>query len=313
MIPDNAVTPDTILRELVRYTQADPEQLGSFSHLKLADLLPVFRDKAARVLSSFEKYHPISCDVREHGKGGKDIMLGYSYTAHSQGHERYVAIRAISFEEFEKDDDLVCKVRAHIHEMEESCGLQLDRYYLLLCTDAQKHGEMIQALDQELRKERRAVVVGPPHAWSFYTMEDMVIDAVSDRLIYANDYVRRQAREQIADIEKRQLILLLSCLVHAIEEMKNFSVADEFVLHNDDVHDFEAAHKENYSPLEDMTAMEGRFFFRDADVEGFRIYQDSASAIIALYYDARVRYGYEVDEAVRYLFAFLERTTEANC
>lgn len=308
MIPDNAVTPDTILRELVRYTPVNPDQCGSFSHLKPDDLLPVFRDKAARVLSSFEKYHPISHDAWEHGKGGKDIMLGYTYTAGCQGHERYIAIRAISFEEFEKDDGLVSRVTRHIHEMGASCGPQLDHYYLLLCTDGRKHGEMIRALEQQLRKERAAVVVQPSHAWSFYTVEDTVIDAVSDRLIYADDYVRRQAREQVAGIDRRQLVLLLSCLVHAIEEMKNFSVADEFVLHNDHVHDFETAHPENYSPLEDMTAMEGQFFFRDADVEGFRIYQDSSSAIIALYYDARVRYGHEGDEAVRYLFAFLEQT-----
>ena len=39
------------------------------------------------------------------------------------------------------------------------------------------------------------------------------------------------------------------------------------------------------------TAMEGQFFFRDADVEGLRIYQDSVSAVVALYYDARFGMG----------------------
>jgi hypothetical protein len=43
-------------------------------------------------------------------------------------------------------------------------------------------------------------------------------------------------------------------------------------------------------------------------VEGLRIYQDSVSALIALYYDAKVRYGHEGDAAVQYLFTLLEQS-----
>ena len=59
---------------------------------------------------------------------------------------------------------------------------------------------------------------------------------------------------------------------------------------------------------EDVSAMEGTFFFRDADVDGFGIYQDSVSAIVAMYYDAKVRYGHTGDDAVHYLHTFLEQS-----
>jgi len=303
------VTPDSILGELVRYDQTPPDQVRSFSHLKLDDdLLPTFHHKAERVFEAFEKYRSITYEVRQSRKGGVGLIIaGYSNTTLSRDHERYVAIGLTPFDEFEKDDDLVSKIKQQVDEVKKDYGTQLDHHYLLLCTDDQKHEDRIRILRRKLREDR-TVVVEPSHAWAFYTTEDTTVDAVSDRMIYENDHVRRQALEEIADLDKRQLILLLSCLVQAIEEMKDFSVADEFVIHNDHLHDFEASHPGNYSPLEDVSAMEDRFFFRDADVEGFRIYKDSVSAIIALYYDAKVRYGHEGDSAVRYLLAFLERT-----
>ena len=307
----NIVTPDTIVGELLRYTQAERGQEQVFSHVKSEDgLLPALRDNALRVLGSFEKYEPLQYDVWEYGKREVAIVMGYSgdTSSDSPGYEHYLAMRAVSFEEFEKDDKLATRIKDEIHDARREYGCQFERYYLLLCTDGQKHRGQIEVIRKGLREEAIVSLVEPADAWSFYTIDDTTIDAASDRLIYGDDYVRRQAGEQIANIDKRQLILLLSCLVHAIEEMKNFSVADEFVIHNDHLHDFEASHRGDYSPQDDVSAMEGKFFFRDADVEGFRIYPDSVSAVIALYHDARVRYGHEGDEAVRYLFAFLERT-----
>ncbi|SEK29289.1 hypothetical protein [Nitrosovibrio tenuis] len=307
---NDPVTPATVLGELICYAQAQPEhsQSFSFSHLKLdSDLCPGFHDKAARILASFDKYRSITYDVQRPRKGGADMVMRYSSTANSAGNERYIAMGVISFDDFEKNGDLVPKIKGKIYEAKKDFGAQLDWYYLLLCTDDRKHGDKVRAIRAELRADTIVVVVEPPDAQSFYAMEETMIDAVSDKLLNSDDYVRRQAREQIAGIGKRKLILLLSCLVHAIEEMKNFSIADEFVIHNDHLHDFEATHPGNYVPLlEDVSAMEGHFFFRDADVEGLRIYQDSVSAIVALYYDAKVRYGHEGDDAVQYLFTFLK-------
>jgi hypothetical protein len=311
---EDQVTPLTILAKIVRHPPAEPGQVQSlpsfspvsFSHLQRdSDLYPAFHDKAERILASFEKYRPITYRVEQ--EPDADIMMRYSSPTILQGKERYIGIGITSFDEFEKDDDLVSKIKTRIQRAGRGHGEKLDRYFLLLCTDDRKHKGKIQAIREALAADTAVVVVEPANAWFFYAMEETVIDAVSDQLLYPNDYVRQQAREQITDIGKRKLILLLSCLVHAIEEMKNFSVADEFVIHNDHLHDFEAIHPGDYGPsLDEVAAMEGQFFFRDADVEGLRIYQDSVSAVIALYYDAKVRYGHKADEAVQYLFTLLE-------
>lgn len=309
---EDQVTPATIFAELIRNARAQPDhgQSFSFSHLKLdSDLRPGFYDKAERILASFEKYRPITYSVSRLKEPGADIVIRYSSTTIFQGNERYIAMGITSFGGFEKDDAVVSRIKVQIHQAEEDFGPQLDRYYLLLCTDNGRHAGRIRDVQAEFRGNDAVVVVEPRGAWFFYAMEETVIDAVSDTLLYPADYVRRQAREQIADVGKRRLILLLSCLVHAIEQTKNFSIPDEFVMHNAHLHDFEADHPGNNAPLlEDIAAMEGPFFFRDSDVEGLRIYQDSVSAIIALYYDAKVRYGHEGDAAIQYLFALLERS-----
>ena len=152
-------------------------------------------------------------------------------------------------------------------------------------------------------------MVEPAYAWFFYAMEDAMIDAVTDMLVYSEDYVRCQAREQVAGIGKRKLILLLSCLIHAIEERGGFTISDDFLMQDERLHEFEADEPENEGRLsEDVAAMEGTFFFREADVDGFEIYQDSVSAIVAMYYDAKVRYGHVGDDAVHYLHTFLEES-----
>jgi hypothetical protein len=313
---EDQVTPLTIFAEIVRHARSQPDHAQSlpsfspvsFSHLQRdGDLCPAFYDKAERILASFEKYRPITYSVERTQGPGADIMMRYSSPTIIQGKERYISMGITSFDEFEKDDNLVPKIKSRIQRASRDHGAKLDRYFLLLCTDDRKHEGKIQAIREALAADAAVTVVEPGDAWFFYAMEETMIDAVSDQLLYPNDYVRQQAREQITDIGKRKLILLLSCLVHAIEEMKNFSVADEFVIHNDHLHDFEASHPGDYVPsLEEAAAMEGQFFFRDADVEGLRIYHDSVSAVIALYYDAKVRYGHEADEAVQYLFTLLE-------
>lgn len=303
------VTPATILAELVRYAQAQPDDTEGFRHLKHGVLYPHFYAKAEQVLVAFDKYKPVAYDTLNAGDSGTEIVMRYSCEAISDGKERYIAIQIKSFDEFESDDDLFSNISDRIHESEKTHGTALERYYLLLCTDHGRHLERVQAICTELKENAAVVVVEPRNAWFFFAMEDAMIDAVSDSLMYPEDYVRRQAREQVAGIGKRRLILLLSCLIHAIEENGCFTVSDDFVMHNDHVQEFEKNNPEEHASLsEDVVAMEGTFFFREADVDGFEIYQDSVSAVVALYYDAKVRYGHTGDEAVHYLFTFLEQS-----
>ena len=308
------VTPATILEELVHYSQAEPVETDAFSHLRREDdLCPRFLEKTEHILAAFKKYLPINYDV--HRTAGDrlneaDILVQYSSARISNGEDRCIAMRFTSFDDFETDDDLLEKIKADISRSERDYGERLDRYYLLLCTDQRKHAERVRAISTELKANSAAVtVVEPAYAWFFYAMEDAMIDAVTDMLVYSEDYVRCQAREQVAGIGKRKLILLLSCLIHAIEERGGFTVSDDFLMQDERLHEFEADEPEDEGRLsEDVAAMEGTFFFREADVDGFEIYQDSVSAIVAMYYDAKVRYGHAGDDAVHYLHTFLEES-----
>ena len=134
---------------------------------------------------------------------GADIVMRYSGKAGSGGEERCIAIRIKSFDEFEADDDLLPEIKAEIEELEKDYGTSLERYVLLLCTEYSKHLNRVRAISDELKANDKVVLVAEPHsAWSLFAMDDAMIDAVSDRLIYSRDYVRRQARDQIAGIGK---------------------------------------------------------------------------------------------------------------
>src|SRR3954452_20306803 len=113
------------------------------------------------------------------------------------------------------------------------------------------------------------------------------------RQILSKDHARLQANEQITAIGKRRLILLLRCLVYGTEEMKNFSIADKFMIHDDDLHDFEASPGSDVPSLEEMGATAGHFLLRDNDIEGFRIYPDRPSAIVAFDYSQGSDMGME--------------------
>lgn len=303
------ITPAAVLAELVCYPKAQPEDTESFCHLKHdKDLYPGFYDNVERILASFDKYVPVTYDIQSPGRG-PDMVVRYSGKAIFDGEERYIAIEIRSFDEFETDDDFLPEIKAQIDELEKDYGARLERYFLLLCTEYSKHLHRVRAISDELKANDKVIVAEPHAAWSLFALEDAMIDAISDRLIYSEDYVRRQAGEQVAGIGKRRLMLLLSCLIQAIEENGGFAVSDEFVMHNNHVQEFEEDHPEGGGSLsEDIVAMEGRFFFREADVDGFEIYQDSVAAIVAMYYDAKVRYGHTSDEAVHYLYSFLEQS-----
>jgi hypothetical protein len=297
--------------ELVHYRHAQPDETEGFCNLKQDALYSQFRAKAERIFAAFDKYQPVTYEFWRAGDRGTDIAMRYSGETISDGTERYIGMRITSYDEFEKGDDLAARIKAQIHELEKDYEALLDRYYLLFCTDDRKHPERVEAIRAKLTADSTIVLVEPSQAWFFFSMEDAIIDAVTDRLMYPEDYVRRQAREQVAGMGKRKLVLLLSCLVHAIEENGCFAVPDDFVMHNEHVQELEKNNADDSGLLsEDVVAMEGRFFFREADVDGYEIYQDSVDAIVALYYDAKVRYGHTGDEAVRYLYTFLEQSAE---
>ena len=303
------VTPATILAELVSHAQAQSVDTVGFCHVNCQDLYGRFHAKTEHIFASFDKYIPLTYYLWRAGDSGTDIAMRYSSESLSGGTDRFIGMRLVSNDELAAGNDQAAKIGAQIHELQKDYEALLERYFLLLCADDGKYLERVESIIEALKPNANIVTVVPRYAWSFFAMEDAVIDAIVDRSMYPDDYVRRQAREQVSGLGRRRLILLLSCLIHAIEEKGCFTVSDGFVMHNEHAQKFEKNNSgEHGSVAEDIVAMDGRFFFREADVDGFEIYQDSVSAVVALYYDAKVRYGHTGDEAVHYLYTFLERS-----
>ena len=90
------VTPATILAELVRYAQAQPDETEGFCPLKHDDLYAGFYAKAERIFAAFDKYTPITYDLWRAGDRGTDIAMRYSSETVSDGSERYIGMRMMS-------------------------------------------------------------------------------------------------------------------------------------------------------------------------------------------------------------------------
>jgi hypothetical protein len=106
------VTPATILEELLRYAQAEPEETEGFSALRHdSEMYWRFSEKTGRILAAYEKYVAIEYEVQgpHSTNGGADIMVRYSSDKISDGEERCVAIRVQSLDENRGDDGLLDK------------------------------------------------------------------------------------------------------------------------------------------------------------------------------------------------------------
>src|SRR5688500_14202297 len=98
---NDEVTPATILAELVRYAQAQPDDTEGFRDVKHGDLYPHFYAKAEQVLAALDKYKPIAYDTVNAGDSGTDIVMRYSGKTISDDKERYIAMQVKSFDDFE--------------------------------------------------------------------------------------------------------------------------------------------------------------------------------------------------------------------
>lgn len=120
--------------------------------------------------------------------------------------EKYFALQIKSHKEIEdRDNGLSQKLKAGLVDAQNSYLGNLERYYILLFGDAIGHGKRISAITGEFAKTKRVRVIGPRYLMAFLNMPQSTFAAVVDRHLSDEDYVRKQARNEIAGY------MLLSC------------------------------------------------------------------------------------------------------
>jgi hypothetical protein len=238
---------------------------------------------------------------------GVDVLL--KGTEKEDEPEKFFVLQIKSHAELEDRDNLLAqKLKAGFFDTTTSYQSGLERYYILLCGDANKHAKRISGITNEFTKQKQVRVIGPREVLAFLRMTDTAIAAVVDRHLSEEDYVRKQARVNAASYRPKQLYFVLGCICRALENSSDVLPEDFF---------------ENDSR---MLALEERFgcgsivacFDRssDSDLETHaepysrRVRLEDFPAIRALYYDLQVRYEESSDELFEHLYEFLREGSD---
>lgn len=298
----SAMTPSTLLEELLRYRQARPSQTPRLAAYNHDELCRKIEDQIELMLDSFRKYQHISHMVQGPRDQGVDVLLK-SLDDPSEG-ERYVGIQVKSFKEVaNKENDLSKQLKSGYFDAKDRYGCGLSRYYILLAGDSRLHAKRMDAITNEFAKTKDVRVINSRYLLTFLDMPQSTVAAVVDRHLSEEDYVRRQALSEAAAYTAPELRYILACLFWAFENSsdqlpENFWVNDSRMV--------ELA--ETYGPevLDQCLAS-----FSDSDFESYaeppstRIRLEHFPAIRALYYDLQVRYEDSDDDLFDHLFEFL--------
>lgn len=300
------MTPATLLEELLRYRQAKPASTARLVKYTHDNLCQKVEDQIELMLDSFRKYQYISHTVQGPRDQGVDVLL--KGIEDEGAPENYLALQVKSHNEIaDKTNDLSKQLKAGHFDATDRYGERLQRYYVLLGGDADKHSKRLNAITNEFAKTKNVRVINPRYLLTFIEMPPATIAAVVDRHLSEEDFVRKTARMEAARYSAAELHFILTCICWALEN-SNDQLPDDFYL--TDPRMCELVDVYGADEL-DRCAWK----FADSDLEVYaepastRVRLEHFPAIRALYYDLQVRYEESADDLFCHLFQFLNENS----
>lgn len=305
--PATTMTPATLLEELLRYRQARSANTARLDQYTHDDLCRKVEDQIEVMLGSFRKYQHISYMVQGPRDQGVDVLL--KCMDEEDAPEKYVALQVKSHKEVaDKINDLSKQLKSGYFDAKSHYDAALQRYYVLLAGDAQKHAKRLTAIANEFAKTTDVRVINPRYLLTFIEMPPSTIAAVVDRHLSEEDYVRKRARNEAAGYTALELHFILACVCWALEN-SNDHLPEEFYARDPWMMEL----METYGP-EAMEHCTGRFSDTDLEVyaepASIRVRLENFPAIRALYYDLQVRYEESAGDLFHHLFQFLKEDVD---
>jgi hypothetical protein len=296
------MTPASLFEELLRYRTVKSAETAYFARMSHDDICRAIQEKLNLLLGAFVKYQHIAYMVQGPRDNGVDVLL--KCTLNDDEPEKFFGIQVKSHKELEdRKNELAQKLKAGFHDATHSYGSSMERYYILLCGDANAHAKRISGITNEFSKSSLARVIDPRHIMSFLEMSASTIASVVDRHLSDEDFVRNRARHEAAGYSAKQLYFVLACICCALSNANDLLPEDFF---------------ENDSRLVEM---ENRFgngaivecldISADTELETYvepysrRVRLEIFGGIRALYYDLQVRYEEDDDDLFNHLYEFL--------
>lgn len=294
------ITLQILLEEILRLRESPSEETKAFTwkHERLCDVI----NRKINILGeSFLKYHHINYIVQGPRDQGVDILLKLR---EDDQPEKYIGIQVKSYYEIDdKKNDLSKNLKSGYFDAKSHYGDSLERYYILLCGDSEKHKNRISSINTEFSKIQDTRVISPRYLHAFTTASDSTISALIDRRLNSEDYVRAQAFIESQEYANPELLLLLACLTWAFERGTN-NLPPDFLCRDTNIMSISLAYGEN-SINRAFNRLADRAVEVDATNGTLRVRSEDYPAIQAIYYDMKVRYNEAPSGIFRHLFDFL--------
>lgn len=274
------------------------KKFATMSHNK--DLLPKLCEKLELILDYFYKYREIVYDVQGVRDHGVDVVLRYEKDDDS----RKIGFQVKSFDDI-SEESWQTKLKAQMFEAETYHGHGMDDFYVLFCTDIERHRDKLRNATADLTANNKFVChpISPPKALHFINLGEAEIGAYIKRRLSEHDYVFSEATDSLEGYSLVEGAMVIEGLVDMLidgaqltaEDICESSLAAAILDKYPDQSD---------TPIEEsvMRIIDGTFFYPDTYTGELKLHDGAIEAIAAVAYDARVRYGYSRDDLKSYLF-----------
>ncbi len=324
-----------IIDRVVRYRESSAKKTNTFIKMKHnQQLCPILEERLNWINESFEKYHKAAYDVQGIHDRGTDILLKDREALLPQ----YVVFQVKSYSDLEKP--LYIKtLKAQFLDALEEYKEHLERYYILLCTDFKKHIHKIREIKKAYSTNMKVMVVDPKYCYTFLFMNRLRIHVIVEIILKKDDFVFKEALDKIQDCTPTEIALGLAivyqsilqqgaCKIEAVIKESGFlrntyrRVPDyprEYYFLEEDFHEetetrapqrkrIKAKYQNrNYEVrlAEDLENLDNKYIFLAKDRDEVKFDFPTLKPIEAIMFDYMVRYDYEGDELLQFIFEAL--------
>jgi hypothetical protein len=299
-------SPVVLLEELLRYRRTSIAATSWFRDLKHdRDLCPRVETRLQELLDYYAKYQAIFNNVQGPRDRGSDVILRYNLAIDGAGQEQVAVFQVKSYDDVNEKTYLK-NLKSQYFDAQDKYGDNLERYFILVCTDQSRHQRQLAAVGSEMSKGNIRVIE-PRYAYTFLKLPSEIFSATADRFLRKEDYVHKEARNEIVGYPVTQLALILHALVAHLDQGFERFVPEELLpkisaslsrtgeILDRDTEDGELATA--------YMRLEGDVFIRPSAHSPFVELNPTAfPALRCVILDAVVRYGYHGSRLYQYLF-----------
>jgi len=187
-----------VITLLLRYQRAADPITAFFRQQKHNNnILPKFQQQIEMILSSYGKFEPIVYDTQGILDDGSDIVL--RQRAEKSTEFELISFQIKSFDDLRKKTYMQELKAQHDDTFRKVVGLKY--YFIVLCTDVKEDKDKIRNIEAEFRSADKTEIIEPAYAYTFLQHTQKRIDAFVKRTLESEDIVFKKANDALKGLD----------------------------------------------------------------------------------------------------------------